>query len=219
MLDREGLLTVDSPRLNRFTRPYAQAVGPAPDLLTALETHRPTAIIGVSAQAGGFTEAVVRAMCRINPRPIIFPLSNPTSCSECTAEQAYAWSGGNAIFASGSPFAAVRLNGRQFTPGQANNAYIFPGVGLGVMLSRARRVSPAMFHVAARTLAGLVDDELLEAGRLFPPLGDIRRVSAAIAVAVAQVAWEEGLATVPRPDNLVEFVTGSRYDASYPAYR
>jgi malate dehydrogenase (oxaloacetate-decarboxylating)(NADP+) len=218
-VDRDGLVTADRTNLTEFKRPYAHQAPPAADLLAAVEALRPTAIVGVSAQAGAFTEPVVRAMSRINPRPVIFPLSNPTSRSECTAEEAYAWSAGTAIFASGSPFAPVTYGGRRFTPGQSNNAYIFPGLGLGVMLSRARRVTDAMFYAAARALAALVSDATRAEGRLFPPLSEIRRVSLAIAVEVARVAYDEGLARLSRPADLAEHVARSMYDARYPHYR
>jgi malate dehydrogenase (oxaloacetate-decarboxylating)(NADP+) len=217
-VDRGGLVTAGRTDLAAYKRPYGHQAPPAADLLAAVEQLRPTAIVGVSAQAGGFTEPVIRAMSRINPRPVIFPLSNPTSRSECTAEQAYAWSEGKAVFASGSPFAPVSHGGRQFTPGQGNNAYIFPGVGLGVILTRARRVTDSMFYAAARTLAQDVTEASLASGLLFPPLSDIRRVSADIARAVARVAYEEGLATMPKPADLTEHVASHMYDAAYPSY-
>ena len=218
-VDRDGLVTADRHGLAEFKRPYAHEAPPAADLLGAVEALRPTAIVGVSAQPGAFTEPVVRAMSRINPRPIIFPLSNPTSRSECTAEEAYTWSGGTAIFASGSPFAPVTSGGRRFTPGQSNNAYIFPGLGLGVMLSGARRVTDTMFYAAAHTLAGLVPDASRAQGQLFPSLSEIRRVSLAIAVEVARVAYDEGLTRLPRPTDLADHVMRNMYDAQYPEYR
>jgi malate dehydrogenase (oxaloacetate-decarboxylating)(NADP+) len=219
LVDRHGLVTRNEPELSRHKRPYAHAGPPLPDLLTTVETLRPTILVGVSGQHSGFSESVIRAMSRINGRPIILALSNPTSCSECTAEEAYAWSGGRAIFASGSPFGAVTVDGIRFTPSQSNNAYIFPGVGLGVILSRATRVTDAMFHAAARTLASLVTAEALAAGRLFPPLMEIRRVSAAIAVAVMRVAQQEGIATTLLPEPLEALVAERMYDAAYPEYR
>ena len=218
LVDEHGLLTADRPGLTEYRRPWAHAHAPVPDLLGAVEALRPTALIGVSTAAGAFTEAVIRAMARHRPRPVIFPLSNPTSRAECTAEEAYRWSEGRAIVASGSPFGPVTLGGRTFTPGQGNNAYIFPGVGLGVIVAGARRVTDTMFYAAARTLAGQVSPDALEAGRLFPRLRDIRSVSALIAVAVAEVAYEEGLASVPRPADLRAAVERSMYDATYPTY-
>ncbi|HSB53514.1 MAG TPA: malic enzyme-like NAD(P)-binding protein, partial [Gemmatimonadales bacterium] len=195
------------------------AVPAQPDLRHAIEAFQPTALVGVSGSAGGFTEPAIRALSRINPRPIIFPLSNPTSCSECTAEQAYAWSEGRAVFASGSPFPPVTVNGRRMTPSQSNNAYVFPGVGLGVILCQAARVTDSMFHAAGRTLASLVTDAALAEGRLFPPLGEIRRVSAAIAVEVMRVAYQEQLAARPQPASLEQVVAENMYDARYPDYR
>jgi malate dehydrogenase (oxaloacetate-decarboxylating)(NADP+) len=219
LVDRHGLVTAGDRNLSRFKQPYAHEVPPQPDLLSAVEALQPTALVGVSGQAQGFTEPVIRAMSRINARPIILPLSNPTSCSECTADQAYTWSAGRAVFASGSPFGPVLLNGTQYTPSQSNNAYIFPGVGLGVMLCRASRVTDSMFFAAARTLASLVTEGALAEGRLFPPLGEIRRVSAAIAVEVMRVAYQEQLAGRPLPASLERLVTENMYDAVYPDYR
>jgi malate dehydrogenase (oxaloacetate-decarboxylating)(NADP+) len=215
-VDSHGLVVRGRAGLAAHKLPYAHEHAMAADLLTAVEALQPTALVGVSAQPDTFTEPVVRAMARLHARPVVFPLSNPTSKSECTAEQAYRWSDGRAVFASGSPFAPVVLGGRTFVPGQGNNAYIFPGLGLGVITAGARRVTDSMFYAAARTLAGLVDTACLEQGRLFPPLPTIRRVSAQIAVAVAEVAYEEGLATVARPDDLAAVVRASMYDGRYP---
>lgn len=219
LVDKRGLVTAGDADLTRYKRPYAHAMPPQPDLERAVEAFAPQALIGVSGFASGFTEPVIRAMCRLNPRPIIFPLSNPTSHSECTAEEAYTWSRGRAVFASGSPFAPVTVDGKRFTPSQSNNAYIFPGVGLGVILSRASRVTDSMFFAAARALAGLVTEQDLSAGRLFPPLSDIRRVSATIAVEVMRVAWQEQLARRPLPTGLEQLVSENMYDARYPEYR
>jgi malate dehydrogenase (oxaloacetate-decarboxylating)(NADP+) len=219
LVDRGGLLIKqDLGRLPDYQRPYAHEHPPAGDLLAAVEALRPTAIIGVCAQPGTFTEQVVRAMSRINERPIIFPLSNPTSRAECTAEDAYRWSEGRALFASGSPFEPVTLNGRSFVPGQANNAHIFPGVGLGVIVAKARRITDTMFEAAARTLAARVSGASLESGLLYPRLNQTRSVSADIAKAVAEVAYQEGLAAAPRPPDLARAVAGQMYDASYPSY-
>ncbi len=217
-VDSKGLVVQGRADLADYKKAYAHDHPPAANLLEAVESLKPTAIVGVSAQPRTFTEPVVRAMARINARPIIFPLSNPTSKSECTAEEAYGWSGGTAVFASGSPFDEVTLAGRTFVPGQGNNAYIFPGVGLGVILAKATRVTDTMFYAAARTLASGVSQASLDRGMLYPRLREIRRVSADIATAVAEVAYEEGLATAPRPADLRAAVLKSMYDASYPAY-
>jgi malate dehydrogenase (oxaloacetate-decarboxylating)(NADP+) len=217
-VDSKGLVVASRTDLASHKRPYAHQHTPAGDLLAAVEALKPTAIVGVSTQPGSFTEAVVKAMARINPRPIIFPLSNPTSKSECTAAEAYGWSGGTAVFASGSPFDEVTWQGRTFVPGQGNNAYIFPGVGLGVLLSRATRVTDTMFYTAARTLAVGVSQESLDRGLLYPRLRDIRGVSARIAAAVAGVAYDEGLARAPRPADLEAAAKAMMYSAGYPSY-
>jgi malate dehydrogenase (oxaloacetate-decarboxylating)(NADP+) len=217
IMEKSGLV-VEGLDLPAYLRPFAHGHAPVPDLLAAVEALRPTALIGVSGQPGTFTEEVVRAMSRINPRPVIFALSNPTSRAECTAEQAYGWSEGQAVFASGSPFGPVALNGRGLVPGQANNAYIFPGVGLGVLVSGARRVTDVMFRAAARTLTRAVSQGALDSGLLYPPLGEIRAVSAEIARAVAEVAYDEGLARNPRPPDLGAAVAREMYDAVYPVY-
>ena len=217
-VDSHGLVVKSRTDLQDHKLPYAHEHAPARDLLTAVESLQPTAILGVSAQPQTFTEPVVRAMSRINARPIIFPLSNPTSKAECTAEDAYRWSGGNAVFASGSPFAPVEFDGRTLIPGQGNNAYIFPGLGLGAIVAGARRITDSMFYAAARTLAGLVEASALASGLLYPRLSTIREVSAHIAVAVAEIAYAEGLATAPRPEDLEATVRARMYDGTYPTY-
>jgi malate dehydrogenase (oxaloacetate-decarboxylating)(NADP+) len=189
-----------------------------PDFLSAVEALKPTAIIGVAGQYGGFPQAVLEAMARLNERPIVFALSNPTSKAECTAEQAYTWTQGRAIFASGSPFAPVTLGGKTFVPGQGNNAYIFPGVGLGVVACGARLVTDEMFFAAARALADQVSEADREKGYIYPPLAEIREVSAAIAVAVAEVAYRRGLARQPRPDDLLEDIREQMYVPRYESY-
>ena len=151
-------------------------------------------------------------MCAHNPRPVLFALSNPTSRAECTAEQAYEWSQGRAVFASGSPFGAVTYQGRVFRPGQGNNAYVFPGIGLGAIVCRARRIPDEFFLAAARTLAELVTARDLEHGSLYPPLSDIRRISLAIAVNVAKTAYTMKLARARRPRNLKSTIARFMYE-------
>jgi len=217
-VDSQGLVTADRADLAPHKRPFAHAAAPAPTLQVAVEALGPTALLGLSAQPGLFTEGVIRAMAAANARPVIFALSNPTSKAECTAEQAYRWSDGRAVFASGSPFDPVLLaDGRRFVPGQGNNAYIFPGLGLGVLASGARRVTDAMFHAAAECLADLVSAEDLAAGSLYPPLAGIRGVSAAIGAAVAAVAWDDGLTDRPRPADIGAWVRAAMYEPRYGA--
>jgi malate dehydrogenase (oxaloacetate-decarboxylating)(NADP+) len=184
-------------------------------LAEAVNTLKPTALIGVSGMPGAFSKEVVSAMTKLNERPVIFSLSNPTSKAECTAEQAYTWSGGQAIFASGSPFPPVELNGRRYVPGQGNNIYIFPGVGLGALVSEAREVTDEMFLAAARTLASLVSNEDLSVGRVYPALTRIREVSAHIAVAVAEKAFDDGLAQVDRPADLMADIRSRVFVPTY----
>jgi len=215
-VDSKGLVVGSRTDLAQHKLPYAHDHAFIPDLLQAVQTLSPTGLIGVSAQPRTFTEPVLRAMAAANERPIVFALSNPTSKAECTAEEAYRSTEGRAVFASGSPFDPVEYAGRRHVPGQGNNAYVFPGVGLGVVVSKARRVTDEMFHAAARTLADRVLAESLERGTVYPSLTTIRSVSHAIAVAVAQVAYDAGLATRPRPADLDQAVRAAMYE---PVYR
>jgi malate dehydrogenase (oxaloacetate-decarboxylating)(NADP+) len=218
MVDEHGLVTADLPDLPKYQRPFAARHAPLPDLLSVIGEVRPTAIIGVSGHAGGFTQAVVHRMAEINRRPVILALSNPTSHSECTAEEAYRWSEGTAIFASGSPFGPVSFGPGAFIPAQANNAYIFPGIGLGVLLSGARRITDAMFAAAAGRLASLVSGADLARGTLLPPLRDIREISTHVAVAVIEVAQREGTAVADLPPDLEALVRRSMYQPEYASY-
>jgi malate dehydrogenase (oxaloacetate-decarboxylating)(NADP+) len=188
------------------------------DLVAIVETLKPTTIIGFSAQPGLFTGKLLEAMARLNERPIIFALSNPTSRAECTAAEAYIGTAGRAIFASGSPFDPVTLEGKTLVPAQGNNVYIFPGVGLGVIASGARHVTEEMFFVAAHTLAHKVSDEDLAQGRVYPPLARIREVSAAIAAAVAEVAYRRDLATKPKPEDTLGYIKSLIYEPRYQSY-
>jgi malate dehydrogenase (oxaloacetate-decarboxylating)(NADP+) len=218
MVDSKGLVVASRSDLAEHKKTYAHPHAPVPDFLAAVKALKPTAIIGVGATPGMFTREVIEEMTRLNERPIVFALSNPTSKSECTAEQAYTWSGGKALFASGSPFDAVDFGGRHYVPRQGNNSYIFPGVGLGVVSVRSTRVTDEMFMAAARTLAEHVSEADLEQGSLYPPLNRVRNVSAHIAAAVAEVAYRDGLAMLERPDDLVEFMHSQMYDPRYVSY-
>jgi malate dehydrogenase (oxaloacetate-decarboxylating)(NADP+) len=216
LVDSKGLVVADRTDLPPHKRRYAHSHQPITSLLEAVRAIAPTALLGLSTQGGAFTPEVLGAMAELNRRPVIFALSNPTANSECTAEQAYRHTGGRAVFASGSPFDPVIVDGRRFVPGQGNNAYIFPGLGLGVLVSGARRVTDEMFQVAARALAETVPKPALDEGLLYPPLSDIRRVSRIIAVAVAEAAWAAGLAAVPRPADPEEAVAALMWEPVYP---
>lgn len=214
-VDSRGLVESSRTNLAHHKLPYAHDFPPQAELLTAVQALQPTGIIGVSGQGGKFTQQIVETMAALNEKPLIFALSNPTSSSECTAEEAYRWSEGRAIFASGSPFDAVQWNGRTFMPGQGNNSYIFPGIGLGVVATKARQVTDEMFMAAARTLATLVTEEDLALGRVYPSLQRIREVSAAIGTAVAKIAFKQGLARVSQPDDLPAFIEAQMYQPVY----
>ena len=190
-----GLLTEHSERLAEHNKPYAHAA-PAMTFLEALDHVKPTALIGATGRPGTFTEEALKKMAALNERPVIFALSNPTSNAECTAQEAYEWTGGRAIFASGSPFGTVEFEGQSFRPGQGNNAYIFPGIGLGAIACGARHLNDDMFLAASQALAEAVTEESLARGAIYPPLPEIRRVSLAIAEAVARQAEADGEATI-----------------------
>ncbi len=218
MVDSRGLVVRSRVTLAEHKRPYAHEHPQVQDFLDAVEILRPTAIIGVGAVANAFTREVIETMTRLNERPIIFALSNPTSKSECTAEQAYGWSGGKALFASGSPFDPVDFEGRRFVPRQGNNSYIFPGVGLGAVTVQASRITDSMFMAAARALAEGVDQADLDQGSLYPSLQRVREVSLQIAVAVARVAFAEDLARIPEPADLDAVMGEQMYDPAYISY-
>ena len=216
-VDSQGLVVRDRlAKLAHHKIPYAHDHPPLETLAEAVATLRPTALIGVSGTPSTFTAEIVAHMAEFNKRPVIFALSNPTSKAECTAETAYQASGGRTIFASGSPFAPVEFGGRTFVPGQGNNVYIFPGVGLGALVVESAEVSERMFLVAARTLANLVTDDDLALGRIYPSLTLIREVSVKIATEVAKEAIHAGLAAIQLDDDEVETVV--RQSLYRPAY-
>jgi malate dehydrogenase (oxaloacetate-decarboxylating)(NADP+) len=214
LVDRDGLVTADRKGLDDWLAPFAPA-RESLDFMSAIEALQPDALIGATGVAGTFTSEAVGKMASINDQPIIFALSNPTANAECTAEQAYKWSDGKAIFASGSLFEPVQFGKQTFRPGQANNAYIFPGIGLGVEVCAAKRVSDSMFLAAADSLAACVSEESLKAGTLFPPLTELRTVSRRIAQAVCEVAVAEGLAQEPLGENVSEIIVERMYDPQY----
>jgi malate dehydrogenase (oxaloacetate-decarboxylating)(NADP+) len=215
LVDSRGLVVRNRAGLNEQKNRYAHDHAPITDFLSAVRDLKPTAIIGVAAVGGTFTPEVLQTMAQINKRPIIFALSNPTSKAECSAEEAYRHTDGRALFACGSPYDPVQLDGKTFVPRQGNNSYIFPGVGLGAIVSGTRLVTDEMFMVAARTLAQLVSEADINQGSLYPALPRIREVSASIAAAVAGVAYERGLAARQAPANVLEYVQSQMYDARY----
>jgi malate dehydrogenase (oxaloacetate-decarboxylating)(NADP+) len=216
LVDSRGLVVSGRDGLSGHKLRYAHT-GQAPisDFLTAIKALKPTAIIGVAAVGGAFTPAVLKAMAELNEQPIVFALSNPTSKAECSAEDAYRYTEGRALFACGSPYDPVTLNGRTFVPRQGNNSYIFPGVGLGVIATRSRLVTDEMFMAAAHTLADCVGKEDLAQGSLYPALPRIREVSARIAAAVADVAYQRGLADGPAPNDVKGLVQSQMYEPKY----
>ena len=216
--DSKGLVVRSRKDLAHHKKAFAHDAEFTNDFLAAIERLKPAAIIGVSGQPQSFTQPMLEAMARINERPIVFSLSNPTSKSECTAEQAYGWTRGRVIFASGSPFPPVELEGKRFVPGQGNNAYVFPGVGLGLIVSEASTCTDEMFFEAARALAGMVSEDDLRLGRIYPSLKRIREVSSRIAEAVAGVAFDRGLAGVERPEDLGAVVRQAMFQPEYPQY-
>jgi len=203
--------------------PFAHALELGPvdvtGLAGAVDFLKPTVLIGVSAIAQSFTQEVCEKMSASCDTPVIMALSNPTSKAECSAEQAYTWTKGKCLFASGSPFEPVVYEGKRHVPGQGNNSFIFPGVGLAVVATESTRVTDNMFHAAAKALGNFVTEENLEEGLLYPPTTSIRSVTSVLAAAVAEVAYSDGLATVfPKPASLVEFMKKEMFDSVYPHY-
>jgi malate dehydrogenase (oxaloacetate-decarboxylating)(NADP+) len=217
-VDSKGLVVHAREHLTDSKRAFAHEYHYLADFLSSLKALKPTAIIGVSGQTGKFDRDVLTAMAEQKERPIIFALSNPTSKSECTAEEAYTWTQGRAIFASGSPFESVKFDGRTYFPSQCNNAYVFPGLGLGAIASKAKHISDDMFLAAAQSLADAVSHEEFEKGLLFPPFRQIRTVSLQIAVSVARVACEQGLAEQAPPDDWYDHIGGLMYQPNYVSY-
>ena len=215
LFDINGLLVSSRTDLAEFQKPFAQDRAPVSTFVEAVEAVRPTGIIGVSAVPKLFNREVIEAMARINQRPIIFPYSNPTSRSECTAEEAYRWSDGRAVFASGSPFPPVEIGGRRFVPGQGNNVYIFPAMGMAVFATEATRVTDEMFLVAAQAVAEQVTEENLSIGLIYPPQSRILEASLHVAERVAACIFDQGLAGVKRPDDIGALIRSRVYRPAY----
>ncbi|XP_028778961.1 NADP-dependent malic enzyme [Neltuma alba] len=221
LVDSKGLIVSSRKEsLQHFKKPWAHEHEPITELVDAVKKIKPTVLIGTSGRGKTFTQEVIEAMTEINERPMILALSNPTSKAECTAEEAYTWSKGRAIFASGSPFAPVEYEGEVLVPGQANNAYIFPGFGLGLIMSGTIRVHDDLLLAASEALASQVREEHFDKGLIYPPFKDIRKISAHIAAKVAAKSYELGLATrLPQPKDLVKFAESCMYTPAYRRYR
>ncbi len=217
LVNSRGLVTADTTGLSDFQLPYAHPHPAMKGLEEIVTSVRPSALIGVSTIAKSFTEPVIRAMAKINQRPVIFPYSNPTSKSECTAQEAIEWSDGRAIFASGSPFAPLHYKGRLYVPGQGNNVYIYPAVGLAVYATEASRVTDEMFLRAAESLAEQTTDEDLSVNLIYPPVSSIFRTSVQVATDVARLIFQRGLARVEFPANgdVEAFVRSKVYTPDY----
>lgn len=217
-VDSKGLVVSSRKNLSRDKLPFAHEYYEKKDLSDIIQAIRPTALIGISGQANAFSKNVLELMKGINDYPLVFALSNPTSSSECTAENAYKWTRGKCLFASGSPFDSVEIEGKTFIPGQGNNAYIFPGVGLGIILSQAEVISDELFLAAAETLSILVSDKELSSGQLYPSIKDIKKVSKEIAITVAKKAFSEGLTNMAIPQNIESSLDRIIYNPVYPDY-
>jgi len=215
MFDINGLLESTRKDLADFQKPYAHQHSPTRDFAAAIESIKPTTIIGVSTIGGAFTQKVVESMSRINERPVILALSNPTEHAECTPEQAYTWSKGKAIYAAGVQFAPVHYNGQTFLPGQANNFYIFPAVGMAIFATQAKRVTDEMFIEAGQAVADQVPSELLKQGLLYPLQSNILETEIQTAARVAKLVFDSGLARVERPGDMVAFIREHVYKPEY----
>jgi malate dehydrogenase (oxaloacetate-decarboxylating)(NADP+) len=215
MFDINGLLEDTRKDLVDFQKPYAHKHAPTRDFVTAIESIKPTTIIGVSTIGGAFTQKVVESMARINDHPVILALSNPTEHAECTPEQAYTWSKGKAIYAAGVQFEPVHYDGQTFLPGQANNFYIFPAVGMAIFATQAKRVTDEMFIEAGQTVADQVPADLLKQGLLYPLQSNILETEIQTAARVAKLVFDAGLARVKRPADMVSFIREHVYKPEY----
>src|SRR5262250_2621226 len=217
MFDINGLLEATRTDLVDFQKPYAHKHAATRDFVAAIESIKPTTIIGVSTIGGAFTEKVIEAMSRLNERPVVLALSNPTERAECTPEQAYTWSKGKAIYAAGIQFPPVHLNGKTFLPGQANNFYIFPAVGMAIVATQASRVTDDMFIEAAKAVADQVPSDLLKQGLLYPLQSNVLETEIQTAARVAQLVFDSDLARVKEPQDMVAFIRQHVYKPEYKA--
>ncbi len=215
MFDINGLLETTRTDLIDFQKPYVHKHAPTRDFVKAIESIKPTTIIGVSTIGGAFTQKVIEAMSRINERPVVLALSNPTDHAECTPEQAYTWSNGKAIYAAGVSFAPVHFKGQTFLPGQANNFYVFPAIGMAVFATQASRVTDEMFIEAARAVADQVPSDLLKQGLLYPLQSNILETEIQTAARIAKLIFDSRLARVKRPADMVAFIRSHVYKPVY----
>ena len=215
MFDVNGLLESTRKDLVDFQKPYSHRHAPTKDFVAAIESIKPTTIIGVSTIGGAFTQKVVETMSQINERPVILALSNPTEKAECTPEQAYTWSKGKAIYAAGVQFAPVHYGGHTYLPGQANNFYIFPAVGMAIFATQAKRVTDEMFIEAGQAVADQVLPDLLKQGLLYPLQSNILEAEIQTAARVAKLVFDSGLARVDRPADMVGFIRQHVYKPEY----
>ena len=215
MFDVNGLLESTREDLVDFQKPYVHRHGSTKDFVAAIESIKPTTIIGVSTIGGAFTQKVVETMSQINERPVILALSNPTEKAECTPEQAYTWSKGKAIYAAGVQFAPVHYGGHTYLPGQANNFYIFPAVGMAIFATQAKRVTDEMFIEAGQAVADQVLPDLLKQGLLYPLQSNILEAEIQTAARVAKLVFDSGLARVDRPADMVGFIRQHVYKPEY----
>jgi malate dehydrogenase (oxaloacetate-decarboxylating)(NADP+) len=215
MSDVNGLIEPSRKDLSDRQKVYAHKAAPSRDLLKTVETFKPTVLIGVSTKGGAFTKEIVETMSKLNERPIIFALSNPTDKAECTAEQAYTWSNGKVLYAAGVQFPEVTLNGKTFHPGQANNFYIFPAVGLATYVARPRLLTDACFIVAAQASADQVDPNMRAKGMLFPDQAEILEMEVTTATRVAEYMFDQGLAQAKRPRDIRAWIEGQLYRPHY----
>jgi malate dehydrogenase (oxaloacetate-decarboxylating)(NADP+) len=215
LFDINGLVESTRTDLADFQKPFAHSHAPCKSFVDAINAIKPNGIVGVSTVPKLFNQAVIEAMSKVNAQPIIFPYSNPTSRSECTAQEAYTWSNGKAIFASGSPFDPVTLGAKTFVPGQGNNVYIFPAMGMAVLATQAKRVTQQMFIVAAKAVAEQVTQEDLNTGLIYPPQSQILEASLHTAAKVATYVFDHGLASVERPKNIAAHIKELAYKPVY----
>ena len=227
LFDTQGLVVAGRPGLAAHKLPYAHKLPRSkpfnhldlateyPQIVAAIEEFKPTVLIGVSTKGGAFTQQVIEAMSRLNPRPIIFALSNPTDKVECTAEQAYTWSKGQALYAAGVQFPDVTVGGTTFRPGQANNFYIFPALGLATYVARPRRITDACFIAAAEATADQIGPDLRAHGMLFPSQASILETEVTTATRVAEFMFDQGLAQAERPRDVRGWIEGQLYKPQY----